>query len=111
MSRYQVDVIDQTVYRWGDDGQGDVDEEYVCTKGGFEVGTYQTLDDAKKAIDEYFGYELESDAYQDDYITTTLIEDENAYADPDGDYTVYYVLCIDKIDRVSFNEMGETNDR
>tara|TARA_S200002703_G_C3781654_1_gene240855 strand:- start:625 stop:951 length:327 start_codon:yes stop_codon:yes gene_type:complete len=100
MSRYQVNVIDQTVYRWGEDGQGD----YVCSKGGFEVGTYPTLDDAKKTIDEYFGYELQPDDYQDAYISATQIEDENAYEDPDGDYIVYYVLCIDKIDRVSFKE-------
>ena len=111
MSSYQVNVIDQTVHRWSEDGQGDVDEEYVCAKGGFEVGTYPTLDDAMKAIDEYFGYELQPDDYQDAYISATRIEDENAYEDPDGDYIVDYVLCIDKIDRVSFNEMGETNDR
>ena len=100
MTRYIVNVIDQTVHRWGEDGQGD----YVCSKGGFEVGTRPTLDAAKAAINEYFGYELHSDDYQDDYISATLIEDENAYADPDGGYIVDYVLCIDKIERVHFTE-------
>jgi hypothetical protein len=107
MSSYQVNVIDQTVHRWIEDGRGD----YVCAKGGFEIGTYPTLDEAKKAIDEYFGYELQPDDYQDAYISANRIEDEYGYEDPDGDYIVDYFLCIDKIDRVSFKEMGETNDR
>ena len=98
MSKYQVNVIDQIVHRWGEDGQGDC----VCSKGGFEIGTYPTLDAAKTAINEYFGYELDSDAYHDDYITASQIEDENAYADPDGGYLVDYFLCINKIDRVQF---------
>lgn len=100
MTRYIVNVVDQTVHRWGKDGQGD----YVCTKGGFEIGTYPTLDAAKAAIDEYFGYELQPDDYQDDYISANQIEDENAYADPDGGYIVDYVLCIDKVDTVRFGE-------
>ena len=105
MTTYQVNAIDQTVHRWGEDGQGD----YVCSKGGFEIGTYPTLDAAKAAIDEHFGYELHPDDYQDDYISATQIEDADAYADPNGDYIVDYILCVDKIDRVSFNAALEAN--
>ena len=100
MGNYSVNVVDQTVHRWGEDGKGD----YVCSKGGFHIGTYPTLDAAKKAINDYFSYELDSDAYQDEYISATQIEDADAYADPNGDYIVDYVLCIDKVERVLFGE-------
>ena len=102
VSKYQVDVLEQTVHRWGKDGQGD----YVCSKGGFTFGVFPKLDDATQALNHYFGFELGSDAYQGEYISVNRIEDVDAYTDPDGDYIVDYVLCIDKIDRVSFGELS-----
>ena len=103
MCKYRVLVVDQTVHRWGEDGQGD----YVCTKGGYHVGDYPTLDAAKSAIDDHFGYALGPDHYQDDYISATLIEDKYAYADPDGGYIVDYTLCIERVERVSFLDLQE----
>ena len=99
MTRYTLNVVDITVHRWGPEGQGD----HVCNKGGFTVDTYPTLDAAKAGANEFFGYELEEDSYQDDYIMGTIIEDVDAYADPDGDYIADYVMCIDKVERVNFH--------
>jgi len=100
MTKYQVEVVDQTVHKWNNHhGQGD----YVCSKGGFEIGTYPTLNEAKKAINDYFGYALDSDAYEYDYIRASQIENDHAYPDPKGGFIVDYALCINKIDRVVFN--------
>jgi hypothetical protein len=96
-SHYVVRVIDQTVHKWSKkDGQG----EHVCNKGGFEIGEYPSIGSALKAIDDYFGYELENDAYQTIFIQANQIEDVNGYATPDGDYLVDYTLVIDEVRRV-----------
>lgn len=100
MARYKLNVVDITVHRWGPEGQGD----YVCSKGGFEVGVYPTLDEAKAGAGEFLGYTLSEDAYRGDFIMGTIIEDANAYADPDGDYIADYVMCIDMSERVRFND-------
>jgi hypothetical protein len=100
MTKYKVSVIDQTVHRWGEDGEG----EHVCNKGGFTLNTYPTLEAAKQGINEFFGYTIEPENYQEEYITGNIIEDVDANANPDGGYIVDYVMCIDKIDRVSFEE-------
>ena len=103
MTKYQVEVVNQTVHQWNNDhGQGD----YVCSKGGFEIGTYPTLDEAKKAINDYFGYELDSDAYEDDHIMATQIENYQAHRDPNGGFMVDYYLCVNKIDKVVFKPSG-----
>ena len=98
MARYSVTVIDQTVQRYREDGEGD----YVSSKSGFVMGTYPTLDAAKQGINDYFGYEPYR--IEGEYIMANLIEDANANADPRGDYLVDYLLCIDRIERVSFVE-------
>ena len=96
MSKYVVRVIGQCVHKWGKDGQG----EHVCNKGGFTIGDYPSIGSALHAIDEYFGYELEPDAYQTEFISATQIEDVNGYPDPKGDYIVDYTLVIDEVTRV-----------
>ena len=100
MTQYKLNVVDITVHRWGSEGQG----EHICNKGGFEVGTYPTLDEAKAGASSFFGYTLSEDDYRGDFITGNIIEDVNAYADPDGDYIADYIMCIDKIERVRFND-------
>lgn len=103
MARYNLEVVDIHVHRWGPEGQG----EYVCTKGGFTVGGYPTLDEAKAGASEFLGYTLDEDDYYGDHITGNILEDVDAYADPDGDYIANYTMRIDKIDRVRFNDYDE----
>ena len=100
MTKYSVNVIDQEVSLWTDEGEGD----YVCSKGGFHIGTYPTLEAAKQAIDDFFGYELDKGDYQEDYISASLIEDGEGYIDPDGGYIVHYIIGIDKIEPVYFGQ-------
>ena len=108
MSTYRISVVDIMVHEWNDEeGQGD----FVCSKGGFEIDTTGSIEQAKEGINNYFGYELEPDAYgEDGYIFVTQLEDKNAHADPDGDYIVDYTLCIEKADRVTFNNEEQEDE-
>jgi len=100
MSTYKIRVIDIMVHQWSDEeGQGD----FVCSKGGFEIGTTGSIEKAKEVISNFFGYDLEPNAYGvDGYIQASQLEDERAYADNDGSYIADYTLCIEKINRVTF---------
>jgi hypothetical protein len=111
MSTYRISVVDIMVHEWNDEeGQGD----FVCSKGGFEIDTTGSIEQAKEGINNYFGYELEPDAYgEDGYISATQLEDEYGYKKPKtGKFICDYTLCIEKIDRVTFNneENNEEND-
>jgi hypothetical protein len=102
MSKYRIKVLDIVVHEWNDEeGQGD----FVCAKGGFEVDTTGSLEAAKALINNYFGYELEPDAYDENgYISATQIEDKNGYQKPEtGNFICDYTLYIEKVDRVTFN--------
>ena len=95
---YKLRVIDITVHQWGEDGQG----EHVCNKGGFTIGSFDTIAKAKAELAEFFGYEPDYEAYEgEDYVCGTIIENEDAYADPDGEYIADYVVTMDKVCTVS----------
>jgi hypothetical protein len=108
MSTYRVKVLDIMVHQWsGEEGQGD----FVCGKGGYELVTTGSIEQAKEVINNYFGYGLEPEAYgEDGYIFVTQLEDKYAHADPDGDYIADYTLCIEKADRVTFNNEEQEDE-
>ena len=95
---YRLRVIDIIVHKWGDDGQG----EHVCSKGGFTIGSFDTIAKAKAELAEFFGYEPDYEAYEgEDYVCGGIIENEDAHADPDGEYIADYVVTMDKVSTVS----------
>lgn len=99
---YVARVLDMTVHMWTDEGQGD----HFCNKGGYTLGRYDTLDEAKQGINDHFEHEVTSEDYTEDgYIQTSQIEDANAYRDPDGDFIVDYYMCIDRVTRVTGAEL------
>ena len=92
---YRLRVIDIIVHKWGDDGQG----EHVCSKGGFTIGSFDTIAKAKAELAEFFGYEPDYEG--EDYVCGAIIENEDAYSDPNGDYIADYVVTMDKVSSVS----------
>ena len=95
---YKLRVIDIIVHKWGEDGQG----EYVFSKGGFTIGSFDNIAKAKAELAEFFGYEPDYEAYESkDYVCGCIIENEDAYADPDGEYIADYVVTMDKVCTVS----------
>ena len=100
MSYYKLHVIDITVYKWGGDSEGEGDR--VCNKGGFTIGYFDTIAKAKDQLAEFFGYEPDYEAYKgEDYVCGSIVENEDAYADPDGEYIADYVVALDKVCAVS----------
>ena len=105
MSEYRIRVIDIMVHEWSDE-EGQVD--FVCSKDGFEIDTTGSIEQAKEVINNYFGYEIAPESYgEDGYIKTCQVEDDRADPDENGSYIADYTLCIEKIDRVTFNNEGQ----
>lgn len=97
---YDMQVISMQVHKWGEEGQGD----YVYSKSGFQMGTEPTLEKARQHINDYFGYEIDDDSINGDLITANQIENENAYQDDNGGYIVDYLIRINRVETVVFNE-------
>ena len=98
-TKYEIVVTDITVHEWDDEGQG----EYVCSKGGYTIGTEPTLEEARKHINEYFGYEIDDDDIDGDRIMANQIENADGYQDNSGSYIADYSLRINRIEPVAFN--------
>ncbi len=97
---YKLRVIDITVHKWGGDSEGEGD--HVCNKGGFTIGSFDTIAKAKAELADFFGYEPDYEAYKgEDYVCGGIIENEDAYADPNGEYIADYVVVLDKVCAVS----------
>ena len=102
MSNYQVKVIDMTVHRWcNTHGMG----EFVCCKGGFTLGEYKSVADAKIGLNEWFDYELDAESYDGEHVRATLIEDVEGYAAANGDFITDYFMEVIKCDPVNFDEV------
>lgn len=98
--KYDIQVTDMMVHEWGDEGQG----KYVCSKGGFRLGIAPTLDKAREHIDAFFGYKIEDDCIDGQFIRGTLIEDAAGYQDDNGNYIVDYTVIVNRVETVQFNE-------
>tara|TARA_A100001515_G_scaffold46485_1_gene36594 strand:- start:82 stop:765 length:684 start_codon:yes stop_codon:yes gene_type:complete len=90
---YVVRVLDMMVHRWSqEEGQG----EYVCSKCGYDVGWWQNVEDVKAELPEHFpGIEFEQD--EDGCLNYCRTEDENAWADENGEFIVDYVIVVEKL--------------
>ena len=118
---YKLHVIDVIVHTWSKEGQG----EHVCNKGGFTIGSFDTVAKAKEELAEFFGYEPDYEDYVcgGDLGKTAImanmfaiIENEDAYPDPkrmikspydprslpllNGGYMADYVVVIEKVSTV-----------
>jgi len=97
-STYQVRVIDIDVHEWSEDGEGD----HVCSKQGFDIGKYDSLENAMNGVLEYFGYEITPNDCDGQYISASLIEDENACADENGKFIAHYTVVVERVQPVVF---------
>ena len=91
---YIVEIIAMDVHKWGKDGQG----EYVCSKEGYQLGSYKTLKQAKENLEDYFGANgFDLFATGDGFYSTNLIEDESGHESETGNYIVDYSIIINKV--------------
>lgn len=99
MPDYRLRVANSEVYEWTDEGEGD----HVCGKGGFTIGHFKSVDDAKAELNEFFGHEPDYEAYQgDNFLVCDIIEDEDGYKDNDGKYLSIYTVVLEKISSVTW---------
>lgn len=99
MNNYNVKVIDIMIHHWNNEnGQGD----HVCNKGGFDLARVSDLSEAKDAINDFIGYDLDDHNYQDEYISATIIEDEEARPCANGKYIADYCFVIEETKLVNF---------
>ena len=99
---YTLKVCHAEVHEWSVEGQGD----YVCSKDGFELGSYDTVDCCKAALEEFFGSEPDYKAYQDDnFLSCSRLEryyTSPASAEDDCNFIVDYMVMIEKVSHVSW---------
>tara|TARA_S200002703_G_scaffold1160_1_gene1962 strand:+ start:1023 stop:1334 length:312 start_codon:yes stop_codon:yes gene_type:complete len=99
-TRYNIEVTMIDVHEWDEEGQG----KYVCSKGGYTIGTEPTLEKARQHINEYFGYEIDDDCIDGDRIMANQIENADGYQDDNGTYIADYDIRIDRVETITFNE-------
>ena len=91
---YIVEIIAIDVHKWGKEGQG----EYVCSKEGYQLGSYKTINQAKENIEDYFGVnDFDLFVVEDGFYSINLIEDESGYESETGNYIVDYSIIINKV--------------
>ena len=96
---FEVKIIDIMVHQWDNEhGQGD----HVCNKGGFVVGRFATVDDAKQGLLDYFDVKEEDVDFDNEYASFSLIEDIDAYATPDGKFIADYTVLLSEITPAKF---------
>ena len=88
-----------TVHEWdNENGQG----EHVCNKGGYRIGNFPTLQAALAEVrDQFEDYEVNEHGF----IQTSMIEDADAYPDPNGGYIADYDIIIERVEYVNAEEL------
>lgn len=99
MTQFRVSILEINVHEYTD-GQG----KHVATHPGYTLGDYATLEAAKEGIQEYFGRNLDDEAFSDEFTWATVVEDQEGNEDPNGAFLADYCMVIDKIERVLFEE-------
>ena len=100
MTKYNVKIFDITVHEWNEDGQGD----HVCNKSGYTLASVAGISEARDAINEFFGNDVNSDDCLDGYMTATVIEDEETTPCDNGKFMVDYCFGIEETKLVKFTE-------
>ena len=92
MTTYRIRVLDMMVHEWSEEGQG----EYVCSKGGYEVGEYRTPEELREALEEHFpDIDLAQD--EDGWLQYAQIENGEGYRDDNGGFIVDYTIAVEKV--------------
>ena len=100
MNKYKLRVAWSEVYEWTQEGEGN----HICGKNGFTIGQFETVDDAKAELYEFFGTEPDYGAYQgDNFLTCDRIEDAEGYMCNDGKYLSIYTVVLEKISPVAWS--------
>jgi len=100
MLEYRLRVTDTEVYEWTNEGEG----KHLHNKGGFTLGHFKSIEDAKDELEDFFGDAPDYGAYEgDNFLSCSIIEDENGYMDNDGKYMCNYTVVLEKISAVSWD--------
>ena len=100
---YKVQVTHIDVHKWSNEtGQGD----YVCSKGGFTIGYFDTISDAKAELADWFGdSEPDYAAYDgEEFLSVSIIENADAYQSDKGEYIADYTIGLQFLSRVIWRE-------
>ena len=99
MVEYRLRVADSEVYEWTSEGEGN----HIHNSGGFTLGHFKSIDDAKSELNEFFGDEPDYEAYEgQNFVTCDRIEDKDGNQDSEGDYLGMYTIVLEKISMVSW---------
>ena len=99
MVEYRLRVCWSEVYEWTDGGEGN----HISNNGGFTLGHFKSIDDAKAELNEFFGDEPDYEAYEgQNFLTCDRLEDIDGNRDNDGDYLSVYTVVLEKISMVSW---------
>lgn len=98
MNTFVARVVSIEVHQWTDQGVGD----HVMSKGGYRIGRYDDLNNALEEMREEFG---ELTLLENGYIGAQLIEDRDANTDPNGDFFVDYTMIVERVGRVTTEEL------
>lgn len=100
MSEYRLRVANSEVYEWTQEGEGN----YICSKEGFTIGHFKSVDDAKAELYEFFGTEPDYEAYEgDNFLTCDRFEDIEGYMCSEGEYLCTYTVVLEKILPISWS--------
>ena len=107
---YTLKVCHVEVYEWTDGGQGD----HVCSKDGFTLGSFDTVDCCKAYLEDFFGDEPDYGAYEgDNFLSCSRIEDVDAYPSYNSDerqFIADYMVMIEKVSHVSWGGVDPIQD-
>jgi len=100
---YTLKVCHVEVYEWNHgQGQGD----HVCSKDGFTLGSFDTVDCCKAYLEDFFGTAPDYGAYKgDNFLSCSRIEDVDAYPSYNPDEREFisdYMVMIEKVSHVSW---------
>ena len=99
MVEYRLRVCWSEVYEWTDGGEGN----HISNNGGFTLGHFKSIDDAKAELNEFFGGEPDYEAYEgQNFVICDRLEDKFGYMDSKGDYLGVYTVVLEKISMVSW---------
>ena len=105
---YTLKVCHVEVYEWTDKGQGD----HVCSKDGFTLGSFDTVDCCKAYLEDFFGDNPDYEG--DNFLSCSRIEDVDAYPSYNPDerqFIADYMVMIEKVSHVSWGNVEPTQDR
>ena len=100
MLEYRLRVAIAELYECTSEGEGN----HMCNQGGFEMGHFKSIEDAKAELEDFFGEATDYGAYEgDNFVSCSRIEEEDGYMDNNGKYMCNYTVVLEKISAVSWD--------